>query len=109
MTPHAQVGSICWPSEYVRGCTNIPEFIQCVIGRLSQMHEVWDFGFDRITCEVHIKAQVDVSDGVVGYLFPNYLTESGRRVPILSQIPINGSVKYLGTPDFHKTWWGILG
>ena len=42
----------------------------------------------------------------------NFLTGSGRRVPILCKISINGSVEYLGIPDFHRTgglfWAGNL-
>ena len=30
------------------------------------MHEVWCFGSDGITCEIHPEEQVDIGDGVVG-------------------------------------------
>ena len=33
----------------------------------------------------------------------NYLAENGRRIPILGQISINGSVKLLGIPNYHRT------
>ena len=39
----------------------------------------------------------------MGEFLSYYLTKSGCRVPILSQISINGSVEYLGIPDFHRT------
>ena len=68
-----------------------------------QIHEVWGGGFGVITREVHLTAQVDFGAGVVGEFLSNYLTESGRRVPILGRISINESVEYLGVPDFHRT------
>ena len=67
------------------------------------MHEVWDFSSDGIMCEVHPTARVDVGAGVVGEFSSDYHTESGRRVPIIGQISINGSVEHLGIPDFHRT------
>ena len=67
------------------------------------MHEIWCFCYDGITPEVHPTGLVDVGDVVVGQLSSNYLTENGRRIPIIGQIPINGVVKYLGIPDFHRT------
>ena len=78
-------------------------------GREPQIHEVWDFGSDGITREVHPTEQLDVGAGVVGELLSDDLTESRRRVPILGQISINGSVEYLGIPVFHTTggtFWG---
>ena len=67
------------------------------------MHEVRDLGSSGITCEVHPTAQVNSDAGFVGEFFSDYLTESGCRVPIIGQISINGSVEYLGIPDFHRT------
>ena len=67
------------------------------------MHEIWCLSSDRITREVHPTAQLDVSAGVIGQFLSDYLAENGRRIPILGQISINGSVEYLGIPDFHRT------
>ena len=67
-----------------------------------QINEVWAFGSDGITCEVHPTAQVYVGARVMGYLSSDYLTEIWRRIPILNQISINGSVEYLGIPEFHR-------
>ena len=39
----------------------------------------------------------------MGDFSSNYITESGRRIPILGQISINRSVEDLGIPDFHRT------
>ena len=67
------------------------------------MHEVWDFGSDVITREVHSASRVYQGAGVMRKFSSNYLSESGRRVTILDQIYINGSVEYLSIPDFHRT------
>ena len=67
------------------------------------MHEFWCLRSDGITREVQPTAQVDVGAGVVGHFLPNYLTENGCRIPIIGQISINGSVEYLGIPEFHRT------
>ena len=61
-------------------------------------------------CEVHLTAQVDVSAGVMGEFLSNYLTESGRMIPILGRISINGSVEWLCVPNFHITggpFWSV--
>ena len=65
------------------------------------MHEIWCFGYDGITCEVYPTARVDLGSGVVGQFLSDHLAENGRRILILGQIFINGSVKLVGTPNFH--------
>ena len=67
------------------------------------MNEVLCFGFDYITHEVHPAAWVDVGAGVVGQFLSDHLTGNGRIIPIFGQIPINGSVEYLGIFDSHRT------
>ena len=62
------------------------------------MHDIWFFCYDEITGEVHPIARVDVGSGVEGEFLSNYLAENGRRIPILVQISIDGSVEILGTP-----------
>ena len=96
-------GSIGRPSDSGSGGSERPEFIGCVDGREPHIHEVWAFGSNGVTREVHPTAQLDVGTGVVGYFVTNYLTESGRRIPILGRISMNGSVEWLGVPDFHRT------
>ena len=98
-----QVGPICRPSDSDSGSTKGTEIIQCVDGRYLQMHEIWCLSSDRITREVHPTAQLDVSAVVIGQFLSNYLAKNGRRIPILGQICINGSVKCLGIPKFHRT------
>ena len=53
------------------------------------MHEVWCFGSDGITSIVYPTARVDVGAGVVGLFLSDYLTENGRRIPIIGQISTN--------------------
>ena len=65
MTGREPVGSIGRTSDSGSGEEDIPDFIRCVDGRDPQIHEVWDFGDDDVTCEVHLSVQVDVSTGVV--------------------------------------------
>ena len=67
------------------------------------IHEVWVFGSNGITREVHPEERVYVGVGVVGELSSNYLTESGCRIPILERISINVSAEWLGAPDLHRT------
>ena len=69
----------------------------------SRIHEVWNFGEDGVTREVHPTAQVDVGDGFFREFSNNYLTEIWRRVPMFGRNSINGSVKRLGVPDFLRT------
>ena len=84
------------------------KFFRCVDGRQPQIHEVWTFAEDGVTREVHLTARVDVSAGFVGEFDSDYLTPSWRRVPMFGRIYINGSVEWLGVPDFLRndelTW-----
>ena len=103
MTLSRPVGSTRWLSKSGIGYTEGPEFFRCVDIRQPQMHEILCFDSDRITPAVHPTTKVDVGAGVVGQFSSNYLTENRRRIPILGQIPINGSVKLLVIPEFHRT------
>ena len=67
------------------------------------MHEIWCFGYSVITHEVHPTAQVYVGAGFVGKFLSNYPDENRRRIPILGQISINGSVELLGIPNLLRT------
>ena len=96
MARREPVGSISRPSDSGNGGAEVPELIQFVDGQEPQIHKFWDFGDDGVTREVHPTSQVDVGAGVVGEFATNYLTESGRRIPIFGRIYINGSVEWLG-------------
>ena len=65
MAKQEPVGSIGRPSDSVSRDTEGPKFIQCVDGRDPQIHEVWTFGEDGVTREVHLTSQVDVGTGFV--------------------------------------------
>ena len=97
------VGSIGLPSDSGSGDSEVPKFIQCVDGREPHIHEVWAFGEDGVTREFYLTVQVDVGAGVVGEFATYYLTESWHRIPIFGRISINGSVEWLGAPEFHRT------
>ena len=72
-------------------------------GQEPQIHEVWTFGEDGITREVHPIAQVDVGAGFFEKFATDYLTESWRRVPMFGGNSINGSVEWLGVTEFLRT------
>ena len=104
MSGRDPVGSIGRPSDSGSTDAEGPKFIWCVDGQEPQIHEVWDFGEDGVTHEVHLTEQVDVGTGVVGEFATNYLNESWRRVPIFGRIPINVSVEWLDVTDFHRSY-----
>ena len=81
-----------------------PEFIRCVDGRQPQIYEVWTFSEDCVTREVHPTARIDVGDGLVGEFATDYLTPSWSRVPMFGRNYINGSVEWLGVPDFLRNY-----
>ena len=66
MTQRAPFGSICRLSEFGSVGTEGPDFIRCVDVREPQIHEVWDFGSNGITCEFHPKERENISAGDVG-------------------------------------------
>ena len=63
------------------------------------MHKIWCLGSDGVNCEFRPKAQIYVGAETVGQFVTQYFAENGRRIPIIGQISINGSVKILGIPD----------
>ena len=86
-------GFINTPSDSGSGDTEGPEFIRCMDGRKPQVHEVWTFGEDGFTCEVHPTVPVDVGAGFVGEFENDYLTPSWRRVPMFGRNSNNGSAE----------------
>ena len=86
------VGSIDRPSNSVSMDAERPNFILYVDVREPQIHEVWTFGEDGVTCEFHPTARVNVGAGVVGEFATDYLTESWCRIPMFVRTFINGSV-----------------
>ena len=68
-------------------------------GQEHQIHEVWNFGEDGVTREVHPTAQVDIGYGFVGEFATNDLTPSCSKVPMFGRNSINGSFQWLGSPN----------
>ena len=83
----------------VSGGKDGPGFIRCVDGQQPQIHEVWFFGEEGVTPKVHPTARVDVGD-FVGECY--YLTPTWRRIPMFVRNYINGSVEWLGVPNFLR-------
>ena len=107
------VGSIFWPSDSGCGDDDEPQFICCVDGRQPEIHEVWIFGEDCVTPEVHPSARVYVGNFVGDYFATNYLTPTWSKVPMFDRKSTNGSDEWLGVPRFlrndgrlgHSIFW----
>ena len=103
------VESICRHSDSGIGDEDGPKFIQCVDGRKPQIHEVWTFSEDGVTCEIHPTEWVDVGAGFVSEFVTNYLTPSWRRISTFGENSINGTIQFLTwlywliVEDFHWT------
>ena len=69
-----------------------PKFIRCMDGPESYIHEVWNFGEDGVTREVHLIARVDVVAGFFGKFATNSRTGIWHRISMFGRISINGSV-----------------
>ena len=100
------MGSIRRPSNSGSIGTKGIEFIRCVDGHEPQIHKIWCLGYDGVTLEVHLTAQIEVCAGTVGQFMTNYLAENGCRTPVIGQFSITGSVKLLGIP--FSAWGHVL-
>ena len=60
------VGYMPCQANYGSGGEDGPEFIHCVDGRQTQIHEVWNFGENGVTREVCSTVRIDVGSGFVG-------------------------------------------
>ena len=67
------VGDIRPPFNSGSGDDDGLEFIRCVGGQKPEIHEVWTFGDDRITHEVHPFAHVDIGAFLRDCFGTNYL------------------------------------
>ena len=92
------VGVIRQPSSSGIGGEDGLEFIRSVGGREPQIHKVWSFTKDVITCKFHPFARIDVGDFSGECFHTNFATEIVLRVFIYGQKTINGSVEWLGVP-----------
>ena len=102
MARQEPVGSILWPSDCGSGDKEVPKFIRCVDERQPEIHEVWNFGEDCVTREVHLNARVDVGAFVGESFAINYLNPTWRTIPMFGRNYINGSVEWLGIPNFLR-------
>ena len=68
------VGAIRRSYDSVNGDEDGPKFIRCMDVSEPQIHEVWTFGEDSVTPEIHPTARVDVGAGFVSEFSTNHLT-----------------------------------
>ena len=104
MTRQDTVGATRRPSNSGSGDKNGPEFICYVGGRQPEIHEGCTFGEDGVTPEVHLTVHIDVSAFVGKSFATNYLTLTWRRMPMFGRNYINGSVEWLGVPNFLRNY-----
>ena len=69
-------GAIFQPYNSGSGEDDGIDFVRCVGGRQPKIHEVWNFGEDRITPEVNPFACIDVGDFVRDCFATDCLTEN---------------------------------
>ena len=103
MAGREPVGYIRRHSGSDSGDEDGPKLILCVDVRDPHIKEVWTFGEDGVTREVHPTAQVDVGAGFVGEFVTNYLTPSLRRIRMFGLNSINGGIQWLGVPAPLRT------
>ena len=72
-------------------------------GLQPKIHEVWTLSEDSVTREVHMTAHIDGRTGFIGGFETKYLTPSWHRIPKFGVNSINGSVEWLGFPNFLST------
>ena len=89
MTRSNPVGVTRQPSNFGSGADDRLEFICCVGGQESQIHELWIFSEDGITRKVHPFARIDVVNFSGDCFRTAYATEIGRIVSIYVQKWIN--------------------
>ena len=104
MARREPVEYICRLSDYGIGEKDGPEIICCVDGRQLKIHEVWTFGEEGVTPEVHPNARIDVGNFVDECFANDYLTRTWRRIHMFGRDSINGSFKWIGVPNFVRDY-----
>ena len=104
MVRQEPVGAIHRPSGSSSGDQDGPKFIHCVDGRQPEIHEVWTFGEDSFTCEFHTTARIEIGAFVGECVAANYLTKTWNRIPMFGSNYINGSVEWIGVPNFLSNY-----
>ena len=94
------IGSTRRISDYGSRGTIDVDLIRCVDGRDSQIHWMWCLGSDSVTRETYQISQLEVGDVTMGKFIKNFIYENRRRISIIVQLYINGSVQLLGIPTF---------
>ena len=69
------MGSICRPSDYGSGITEVNAFIQCADGQEPQINEFWCLVLEKNCRKVYPTAQVEVPTGTIEKFVTNYLSK----------------------------------
>ena len=104
MARREPVGDIRRSSDSGIGDEDGPEFIRCVDERYPKIHKVWTFGEESVTPKARPTVRTDVGAFVGECFATNYLTPTWRRIPMFVRNSINGSVKWLGVPNFLRNY-----
>ena len=76
-------------------------FIKYVNGRDTATNELWSDVLDGLCHNVHPKEQVDIPPINVGEFITNFLTVDKRRIQIIGQESVNGSVQFSGFTEAY--------
>ena len=99
----------CRPSDSGSGGTDTTAFIQCINGRDTQIKELWCLDLDRISCEVHPTARLDIVSVTVWEFFNNYLSKMDAESRLLDKFKSTTESKFwycMTNPeevDFHTS------
>ena len=105
MPRHEPVGGdINQPFNSGSGGRDGLQFIRCVVGRQTEIHEVWTFGDNGITPEVHLFVCLDVRTFIEEYFGTYYLAENGSSMPTFGRKFINESIQWLRVPRFLRNY-----
>ena len=104
MIQHRPMVSIWRPSDSGSRGTLDTELIQCVYVQEPQIHKLWCFSLDKVTCKIHTTAQVEAGAGTVGEFTTNHLAENGRIVLIIGQLLSTEVSNFLVSPIFQWKW-----
>ena len=99
------MGSICRPSDLTGSRDPDPRvFIKCVNCKDPMANELWYHGLYGLSSDSHPTAQVEITPANDGEFITDYLTTDGRRIRIIGQYSVNGSVQFTDFPEV----WGII-
>ena len=87
------------PYNYGSVAPDTSTFIQQVNVIETMIHELWCHGTDGICYKVHPYARIETSSGTVGEFVTELFGENGRPNQSIGELPINGSVQYIGLTE----------